>query len=646
MQAQAELKRALDRFPALAPCAGAIMSALAFIEWTWIWMPTGLLAILMLTVGRRHYFWFCFGILVTIISGLLNAPRQLGLEYFYSTRDYTCEVQKARVGANSLRVDVEVLDAGGAFPLRINVMGVGPDILPGDTLQFRGCLRPVNTNNIINRHYVDRSVPTSASVSLVPNQIRVTGHSQRLRYLPDRIGIALRNWIERSSLTDRTCNLLTDSLLGSNDGPIEDLDVFRTIGIAHLLCVSGFHVGLIFMLVEFLLWPLVLWPGLRRWRPLIILPAIWMFVMITGAAAPAVRAGIMVSLLVMSRLLERDRMSLNSLYVALCIIVWLSPWAVFSLGLWIGCAAVAALITATRLMNPFRPGTKIFSVASVVAGCAVATIATLPIQMVVFHTASFYSVIANILVVPVFPVFINCGLVVAALQNIGCEASWLVWITENIADYFYWVGNWLYERPGSLLTGIHFTTVGTWMLFGSMLALWGVCLFKGWKGKALSVNIGLSLLVAITLLSEPTVASEVIFENDCCVVADADKLDCFVFGTTASPADFDYFKLSGGHSHHNLSLHPNPRYALAGGDTIHFVGTNYNFDANLNGHIVFVRSNSRATIDSLITHGIRPARIVLSDKLKPQHRLRLRNHFAGQGVAVHDLWLEPLVLNP
>lgn len=640
----AVFRRAMDRYPAFAGCLGAVLAAVAMLGWPSVWIAAVLAAIVLLAAALRHYFWFLVGAVVTVVSAQLTAPAELGAEYYYNEKLYVCEVREVKTGANSLRLKAEACDGERHFPIRVNIMGTDPALRPGDSLGFTGCLRPVGTQKILNGFLLDRSTRLSASVQLRPEQVEVKSRSHSLRYLPARLAEHLRAWIERCSLSDRTCSLLTVSLFGLTDGQIENIDAFRGVGIAHLLCVSGFHVGLVYMFFYNLLIPMVFWRGGRQLRPLLILPAVWLFVMMTGAGAPAVRAGVMITLVVLGMLLERDRMSLNSLYVALLVIVWLNPASVFSVGVWLGSLTVAALITGTRLLNRFQPGTLMFGISENVSGCMVGSVATFPVQAAVFHSVPVFSMIANILVVPVFPVFITGAMSLVVVEGMGLNASWLAWGCEAVAGYFDWVAETVYHHPRSVVSGLYFSSGGLWLLFGALGCLFMACWLKGWKLKTGSTVLAAAMVVAAFALPERVSASEVVFEDDSCMLDSGPRLEMYVFRSRVDRESCATYLEVRGRRLEELRVIHDARYMAVGDDTVHFVGTRYPFDRNLSGHTVYVRSNSRAAIDSLVSGAFAPRRVVLSERLRPDVRRRLVRHFGGRGVPVHDLWLEPLVL--
>src|SRR5690606_21277010 len=105
----------------------------------------------------------------------------------------------------------------------------------------------------------------------------------------------------------------------------DTLQAFTSTGTVHVLSVSGLHVGLVFGFLNLLL------KGLDRHkygkviRSTIILLCIWSYVVLTGMAAPILRAGIMISFFLLSTLIGRKQVPLNTLATSALFILLFTP---------------------------------------------------------------------------------------------------------------------------------------------------------------------------------------------------------------------------------------------------------------------------------------------------------------------------------
>lgn len=185
---------------------------------------------------------------------------------------------------------------------------------------------------------------------------------------------------------------------------------FRDAGIMHLLCVSGLHVGVLAALVGGLL----VWLGNERRgrivRGSVQLLVLWGFALLTGLAPATVRAALMFSLLVVSRMMGRRTDSLNILAAAAIAMLTAKPILLFDVGWQLSFSAVAGILTARPAIALFR--SKLWKAAIV---SLAATVATLPITLATFHQIQPYFLIANILIVPLAAVLLFTSLLYMAL---------------------------------------------------------------------------------------------------------------------------------------------------------------------------------------------------------------------------------------
>lgn len=137
-------------------------------------------------------------------------------------------------------------------------------------------------------------------------------------------------------------NVLASMLLGDRS-LLSDarIDLYRQTGTYHLFAVSGLHVGCVAVFLAGIIRITGL-PG--RLLPLPVLVASWYYVWLTGSSPSAVRAGIMISCLMLGRMLLRQPHLFPALIVSAWIVLILFPHQLFSLGFQLSYAVVASII--------------------------------------------------------------------------------------------------------------------------------------------------------------------------------------------------------------------------------------------------------------------------------------------------------------
>lgn len=130
-----------------------------------------------------------------------------------------------------------------------------------------------------------------------------------------------------SSFTEGETEGLCSALLLGNKSLLSDSlkRDFRVLGVSHILAVSGLHLSILFALADFLLRKFQL-P--LKVRCILLLLIIFFYMTLCGFSPSVVRAGIMLSLLTISKILNEEADSFTSLLVSGGIIVFFSPFSI------------------------------------------------------------------------------------------------------------------------------------------------------------------------------------------------------------------------------------------------------------------------------------------------------------------------------
>lgn len=209
---------------------------------------------------------------------------------------------------------------------------------------------------------------------------------------------------------------------------------FRASGLAHILALSGFHVGIVAMLALMLTRPMLLSPRLRPVRGVLVLAAVWSFALLGGLSPSLVRAAVMCSLLIAASLSGRYTSPWNSLAVAAIVILAWRPAAIYDVGFQLSFAAVAGILAFAGVLNPFdrRTTPRLHALAATVAVPLGATLATAPIVGAVFGKLPLLFLPSNVIAGFLFAPFYILALALIALSAAGLPCGWLATIVDGL----------------------------------------------------------------------------------------------------------------------------------------------------------------------------------------------------------------------
>jgi competence protein ComEC len=232
-------------------------------------------------------------------------------------------------------------------------------------------------------------------------------------------------------------------------------------GLAHILSISGLHVGFIAAWLALLLKLLGLGQRGRLWAVLVLLAG---YLWLLGFPAPATRAALMLVIAGVARLRQRVVAPTGTVALAALLVLLLDPWAMRSVGAWLSVAAVGAVIWAARATARSPLGLRL------VAPAITATIVTAPITAFVFGTVAPIGVVANLVAIPL------AAIAVPGLA-LSLALSWVLPGLANLLAAGSGLGVELLDltaRGAAAVPGGHVVMVPGWGAAAVWLAVAGV----------------------------------------------------------------------------------------------------------------------------------------------------------------------------
>lgn len=286
--------------------------------------------------------------------------------------------------------------------------------------------------------------PSAFSVLRLFDQLRVFFINNTLRYLPDQSGA-----------------FLAAAMFGYKGNiDYETKKNFQSVGISHILAISGLHVGLICALI----WAfarLIFYD--RRKVALICIIFSLLYLTVCGGHVAAARAGIIIVIYLSGYVIRRRSDFLNSLGAAAVVILLYNPESLYSIGFQLSFLAVVFLsclhreLSSIETVVKYKSDTKLKKYfgyfISLLVMSSSAWLGVLPITMYSFNLIAFSGLLVNLLVVPLMSFSLIGG---ALLQLAALLPSSLVpayaWLCSLPTKFILLIAGHSLILPGS---GIH-----------------------------------------------------------------------------------------------------------------------------------------------------------------------------------------------
>ena len=218
---------------------------------------------------------------------------------------------------------------------------------------------------------------------------------------------------------------------------------YSASGASHLLAVSGLHVGIVFLIINVLLLPLVLLRYGNVARSLLVIVFVWLYVLLCGMSPSAVRAAVMFSLLQLSIASLREYRSVNILASTAFVMLAFDTHLLFDISFELSFLAVAGiLLWGVPMYKALRTRSRVVNslVATLCVGLA-STLVTMPLVATTFSVVSVVGVVINPIVILCANLLIPLGIVAMVIPPLAPVALWVAefqnWVVEGVASWQY-----------------------------------------------------------------------------------------------------------------------------------------------------------------------------------------------------------------
>ncbi len=288
---------------------------------------------------------------------------------------------------------------------------------------------------------------------------RLNWPNLQLEQVRQRLWQTLQSFTEAKSMSAQSVSLWGALVLGQSSALTKkQWQVLSATGTTHLMVISGLHVGLVAVLMMFLIRLLILPLGIRSSFGLQVgvwvgLCAALVFALLSGFGLPAQRAVIMLLGLMWGAIWGLKLSFSQRLYTAFFITLILQPISATRLGFWLSYVAVFALGLVWYQSASQQWWHRVIKL---VAAQGALSLLLVPIIALSTGYVSVVGPLVNIILVPVFSVFLIPALLVVSLIST------------------------MFALPDFVFAGIDFTLVSLWQGLEAVAGITWSQVFVGW----------------------------------------------------------------------------------------------------------------------------------------------------------------------
>ncbi|WP_422083422.1 ComEC/Rec2 family competence protein [Ulvibacterium sp.] len=280
--------------------------------------------------------------------------------------------------------------------------------------------------------------------------------------------------LRKANFGEEELSIIQALLLGQRRDISESVyDNYKNAGAVHILAVSGLHIGILLVLLQFVLKPLERLPRGKTVKLAVMVALLWGFAFLAGLSASVVRAVTMFSFVAYALYLNRPSNTFNILALSiLFILLVVDPKLLFQVGFQMSYAAVFAIVWIYPLLQQlwFPKNGLLRKVWQLLSVSIAAQLGVLPISLFYFHQFPGLFFVSNLLIVPFLGLILSSGIVIIFLALLNLLPDFMVKIYDGLIGWMNSIIAWIAQQEAFIFTHISFDGVQLFLSYAIIVS--------------------------------------------------------------------------------------------------------------------------------------------------------------------------------
>lgn len=287
-----------------------------------------------------------------------------------------------------------------------------------------------------------------------------------------KLTIKFKNWIFRvlstHNIDEDDLGVSMALLIGEKQFlDNEIVSAYSNTGAMHVLAVSGLHVGIIFLVFNFLLKFLEYNRKLKVLKAILLILLLWMYAFATGFSPSVIRAATMFSFVQISFAFNFKSNIYNTIAASALVMALANPYFVTEVGAQLSFLAVFGIIYFHKpIYNLIITKNKVIDwIWNISCVSIAAQIATFPLGLLYFHQFPVYFLLSNIFVIPLSTAVMYSGFSFLIFHKIPLLGDFLNFGFYSAVKLLNFLVLWFEKLPHSLIEGVNISISETYLIY-------------------------------------------------------------------------------------------------------------------------------------------------------------------------------------
>lgn len=293
-------------------------------------------------------------------------------------------------------------------------------------------------------------------------------HGFNLSKSLNRFKLNLERFMAESGVSKEAHSVISALTLGDKAELSQDLKTsYSKAGVLHILAVSGLHVGIFYLILNFLLVFLEKLKNGKHLKLILVIAGLWGYAVLTGMSPSVSRAATMFTFVVIGTALHKHTNIYNTLCVSAFFLLLYQPNSLFNVGFLLSYTAVFGIVYLyPKIYGIWASKYWLFDKIWVLMSISLAAqIVTFPLSLYYFHQFPNYFLVANIIVVPLATGIIYLTLVLFALIPFEFLAKPMAGIISFFVELLNTFVRWIEGLPFAVTDGIEISLLQVLVIY-------------------------------------------------------------------------------------------------------------------------------------------------------------------------------------
>ncbi|MFB9051489.1 ComEC/Rec2 family competence protein [Formosa undariae] len=316
---------------------------------------------------------------------------------------------------------------------------------------------PLNPNQFdyksyLTRQYIYHQITTSQNrLFQHPNQ------RSTLSGLAHRINTFVNSKLKTYPFGADELAVINALLLGQRQDISETLyNNYTKAGAVHILAISGLHVGILLLILNYILSPLQRLKYGRGLKTILVIVLMWCFAILTGLSPSVSRATLMFTLVAISLNWNRPNNTFNTVAISAFLLLLWNPLLLFDVGFQLSYLAVLSIVALQPKLNRlWFPKNKLIKLLwNTLTVTLAAQVGVLPLSIYYFHQFPGLFFISNLIIIPFLGFILGFGILILIMAAFEILPDVIAILFNNIIGIMNTVIEWIANQDQFIYSAI------------------------------------------------------------------------------------------------------------------------------------------------------------------------------------------------